>query len=127
MIIRNVTQQDLDEALFKTNHQFDGNIRFKRCALIRTNRNRSQTWGVTLTVQSSKGPGHRMSVSYYNQGRHIAAACWHVHGMFLDNLPVRAEIITMFGRTSPGEPWIDQNIGTSIRPFMASEACECHR
>lgn len=124
MLIKDVSRGDLEYALRLTNEQFDNNIIFKR---IDVTNSKNTHWNVTLTVKSSKGKGSRIS----HNGRRIAAACWHAHGTFMDNLPTHARIVTssVGGRVTvkPGDEWQDRNIGSVYYPFYYSEACECER
>lgn len=110
MIIRNVDHKDLDSALASVNAVFSDNIVFKRGP----DRISSTSWSLTLTVKDSRGPGGRRSIprSYNVKPRRIAAACWHVHGLFMDSLPDRAVIVTSAGvrgrvKVRPGDDWIE--------------------
>jgi len=123
MLAKKCTINDLQTALEKVNQQYDNNIKFRRLD--------QQGRGVrfTLTVNSSRGKGARLSVDYANRRRHLAAACWHVHGNFFDclfGIVPEAEI------TSNGEKitkdygnWRDWNIGSMMYPMAYSYACEC--
>jgi hypothetical protein len=119
MIAKNVTIEQLKQALKITNQQFDNNIVFKR--LEQT----GKRVNFTLTVKSSKGKGGRRSYT----DRRIAAACWHVHGEFFDTLIAiepMAEISSNFATiNSQGGNWQDKNIGSIMEPMMYSEACDC--
>lgn len=119
MKIFNVSLEDLDHALTATNEQFGNNIRFDS---LRSNE-RGDRWLVTLTVNSSFGPGGRVSPN----GRRIAAACWHAYGTFLDALPPNARYYMSITREwrKPGDPWVDWNIGSVVNPIMYSEDCDC--
>jgi len=120
MLIKNVTYSDLIRALAKTNQKFDGNIIFNNCTGVKIN-----IFRVTLRVKNSHGKGARIS---YN-GRHLINACWHVHGYFFEQLlkeTPNAIIKTVVGKIDKfGGNWIDQNVGSQLRPIMLSELCEC--
>lgn len=128
MLIKNVAEHQLYKALDVANEKFDGNLRFKRIERAGFTRAGREDWNVTLTVSSSKGKGARIGFS----GRRIAAACWHAHGAFMDNLPENAVIVVSGGRDGkmtlyPGSPWVDRNIGSMMQPLYYSDACECER
>ena len=150
MIARNCTESDLREALRRINEtsdynnlmgpsgNFEGNVKFKKLE-----RN-GKGFTFTLTVNHStdgKGknktsaPGARINAM---NGRHIASACWHVHGRFfhalLDINPVARVFSSFYKRidgtyhgwiTKEGGKWIDGNIGSMMYPCMMSESCEC--
>ncbi len=118
MIIKNVTEKDLYEALRKVNKHFDNNVIFEHCNSVNTKGNR---WSVRLRVKSSRGKGARLGFS----GRHLINACWHVHGEFLEALPKDAVIYTAGKTVYPGD-WEDWNIGSQMNPMYFSEACECN-
>jgi hypothetical protein len=125
MLVRNVDQGDLDNALASVNEVFSGNVRFRRCDREGNSRGGGSTYRVTLTVNDSSAPGSRRSVGY-NAGRRIAAACWHVYGMYFDSLPDQAVIVVSGQSPSkPGDPWVDRNIGSMMYPVRYSEACLC--
>lgn len=124
MIIYNVSKQDLEQALVEVNKQYAGNIKFKRIDPITK---AGRTWRVTLTVVSSKGKGHRLSVNcVFGPERRLHAACWHVHGHFFDSLPAQAVIVAGKIKTYPYAEWHDSNIGSQMFPMLYSEACECN-
>jgi hypothetical protein len=113
------TVKELQAAIDTVNEKYLGNIRFKR--IDQTGRRVN----FTLTVIDSKKPGGRKGP----EGRRIAAACWHVHGDLFDALWDRnpdtviiAGPLTMRGK---GDNWQDRNIGSTMRPFYYSEACDC--
>ena len=115
----NATEQQLNKALEMTNKTFAGNIRFKRIE------KQGNKMVFTLTVNDSKKPGARRGYS----GQRVAAACWHVHGEFFDNLlevNKDAEIRTAIGTINmDGGNWIDKNIGSIMQPRMYSKMCDC--
>lgn len=122
MLIRNVTEDKINDALDTVNEQFDGNIRFKKFDAAGNTRSGDPKFIVTLTVNNSRSPGGRRSHS----GRRVAAACWHVHGTFFDALPEECEIVAMGLKIRPGDPWQDRNIGSNWSPLYYSEACDCN-
>lgn len=120
MIAKDCTIEHLNRALDKVNERFNNNITWKRRPERIGNRFR-----FTLTVKSSREPGSRISHNF----RRIAAACWHVHGHFFDELIKLApnveiqsngNVINRFGGN-----WQDKNIGSINRPLLYSEACNC--
>ena len=121
----NVTIEQMEQALAAINKShFDGNVTFKRFPEPIGRKLR-----FTLTVRDSSKPGGRRSDS----GRRICAACWHVHGEFFDALfAIEPEaVIASSGRdglitsTADYGNWQDRNIGSMVRPFYYSDACEC--
>ena len=115
----NATSHELQQALELTNRNFNDNVKFKRI---------EQTGSrvtFTLTVKSSKDKGGRLS----HTGRRIAAACWHVHGEFFDNLlAIQPEAWIKTGQKkidANGGNWEDWNIGSNYQPMYYSQACEC--
>jgi len=120
VFIKDVSYEELKVALDKANEKFQDNIKFKKIAPA----NRAWTrWTVTLGVIDSHKAGGRRSSS----GRRIAAACWHAHGEFLDALPPYARYRSVHTGEwlSPGQEWVDYNLGSQYMPFYASEACDC--
>jgi len=128
MIIRNVTQEDLEKALTLVNRLYANNIMFNNFKQLSRN-----SFRVTLRVKSSKKAGHRIGFS----GRRIISACWHVHGWFYEillKLNPKA-VIKTHNRKIYVEPetgaivnnWIDWNIGSMIKPLYYSEACDCSK
>lgn len=116
MLAKNVSMQDLQNALDKVNQKYDGNIRFKDI------RQQGRNIRFTLTVNNSRGKGGRLNA---DRGRHIAAACWHVHGEFFDALPCEAVVIANGAKIRPGDTWKDRNMGSLWYPAYYSELCEC--
>jgi hypothetical protein len=119
MIAKNVTIEQLKQALKITNQQFDNNIVFKR--LEQT----GKRVNFTLTVKSSKGAGARRGMN----GRRIAAACYHFHGRLFENLLTLNQNAIVVSCKSTinknGGNWCDSNIGSIMQPIMHSEACDC--
>jgi hypothetical protein len=111
------------DALEQSNKEFDDNLIFKRFEFIGQTRDKTDKYRVTLTVKSSKEKGGRIGHS----GKRVAAACWHAHGTFFDNLPVGTEIIVgNSNKIYAGDRWVDTNIGSVYNPLYYSEACECY-
>lgn len=117
MQFKNVSKQELDQALETINKKYDGNV----------------IWNNpyhTLRVQDSHGKGARKG---YN-GKHFVSACWHVHGDFFEALlkiQPKAIIKTVMSTVQINEygqisgNWLDKNIGSIMNPLSYSEACEC--
>lgn len=119
MIIRNVTQEQLKQALDLVNEKYENNIQWNNY------KQEGRNFRVTLKCHSSKGVGHRIS----HTGRNLISACWHVHGDFFDILlKLNSEaVIKSANKTidKHGGNWQDWNIGSMIYPLYFSEACEC--
>ena len=123
----NATQRELNYALHLVNKKYGGNIKFRNITQISKNRIR-----FTLGVDNSHKPGSRTSWT----GRRLAYACWHVHGDFFDTLfnigrdisPQKLIFVSSMGKKIDinGGNWEDRNIGSYLRPFMYSEACNCN-
>jgi hypothetical protein len=137
MIARNITETAMETALAVINRdRFEGNIVFKRFE------KKGKGFLFTLTVKETalgKGkdriaaPGVRHS---WHSDRKIAAACWHVHGYFFEELfkvEPDARIFSSFYKRDSGDGWIDArhgnwidgNIGSMMQPCKMSEACFC--
>jgi len=127
MLIRNATQNQIEQALAKANESFNGNLQFNRFEFAGRTRQGTPKFNVTLRVAESHGKGARLGFPDYQTGkqRHLINACWHAHGTFFDALPEDAEIVTSNTVTYPGATWVDRNIGSMMRPLYYSEACEC--
>lgn len=119
-MITTASIRTLENALKVVNTQYGKNIIFREIKQI--SKNRVQ---FTLRTVKSRAPGSRISYS----GRHIPAACWHVHGHFFEAVFA----IDTSARIKSGNRWItreagnweDRNIGSIMRPMYHSEACEC--
>lgn len=124
--IRYARIEDLTNALTAVNVVFDENIKFKRFDRI------GKTFHVTLTVKNSRNPGSRIGFN----GRRVCSACWHVYGMFFDELmKLNNDIVIIamgekigsvskLGWEKRGN-WKDRNIGSVMTPMMYSDACDC--
>ena len=125
MLIRNVTDEDLENALRATNEVFGGNIAFFFKEHAGRTRRGGDKYNVRLAVNNSRGPGAAIAHS----GRRTRSACWHAHGTFFNSLPPEAEILSAreVGIHRPGDDWLDYNVGSMMEPLYASEACECER
>jgi hypothetical protein len=126
MLIRNATRKQIDKALAFTNERYSGNIDYRRCDYDGMTRTGGSKYQVTLRTLNSSGPGGRVSL----QGRRIGgAACWHVHGVFMDALPKDAEIVSSMPERKvkhPGDPWDDWKVSAPIMPDVyISELCKC--
>lgn len=128
MLAKNCTSEQLEQALEQINQKYDSNVIFKRIP-----ERVGRKIRFTLTVLHSKGKGGRLGQQVNSNGnhKHIAAACWHVHGDFFDALfSVAPDAVIL----SNGKPitracgnWEDRNIGSMMYPFYYSEACDCGR
>jgi hypothetical protein len=126
MLVRNVKENQLRDAIDKTNKEFEGNVRLLD---IRRANSKGTHWRLRLGVWNNRGRGAKLSIRYDLDGkeyvRHLSYACWHVYGTFMDNLPEGTSIL-ISGRTKhPGEHWDDWNIGSLMFPVYFSESCEC--
>jgi hypothetical protein len=110
------------DAISKANEHLHGNLTIKRFDVGNVHRDGRLPIDVTLTVHDSKEIGSRRAP---RDGKRIAAACWHAHGLFFDALPEGTEIRTMAGVSHAGDSWADYNIGSQAYPCMASDACNC--
>jgi len=130
MIIRNVTENDLKEALAQINQKYENNVTWNSFKQIG-----KTTFNVTLRVKDSKKAGHRIAYWAYVNGkiRRLPYACWHVHGDFFDALleinpnakiKTHGRYVYKEGNDVVGN-WEDWNIGSIMYPLYYSEACEC--
>lgn len=123
MITRNCTKEQLRQALESVNERYQGNIKFK------TLEPKGKNFSFTLTVKDSKAMGGKIG----HNGRRIAAACWHVHGHFFEELfkfaPDAKVLSRMAGTwiTKMSGNWQDRNIGSMMYPLMFSQACDCNK
>jgi hypothetical protein len=125
-MITNASITQLDAAMALTNQKFNDNIKFK------TIQCKGKRVSFTLTVVSSRGPGHRIS----HTGRTVAAACWHVHLDFMRNLFAvnpNCFIKSWMARYNSLEELNrdcgiskHKNIGSVFQPMNYGDACECH-
>ncbi len=124
MIISNTTYTELKTAMGETNKKFDKNIIFKTCTSLN---NKDSRWSVTLTVIDSNGKGSRRGFQRRRDGerRRLSAACWHVHGFFMDSLNKAAVIRSAGHVVRPGDNWNDWTAGSIFEPCMMSELCDC--
>lgn len=122
MIIIGAELKQIGAALDTVNKTYSGNVTFNRFPeSLGFTRDGRPKFRLTLRVDSSKGPGARLS----HQGRRMAAACWHVHGRFFRALPAGCTIKAGTLTLTPASPWHDMNIGSQVQPLYYSNACEC--
>lgn len=120
VIVKNTTPLELSQVLRVVNKKYDGNVEFKRLPewVGRSVR-------FTLKVKNSKGKGARLGFT----GKHIASACWHIHGDFFEALlSVNPQAVIRAGSRVidvRGGNWDDWNIGSIVNPLYYSNACEC--
>jgi hypothetical protein len=138
MIIKNVTEKQLETALARLNEIYNDNIKMFTEYIGKT-RNKSEKYRVNLRVKdaSKNGVGRKINQSWINDHKGIksnGSTCWHVHGNFFDillNIESKAIIQTQYGKIykdSNGSiigNWEDQNIGSLMLPIAYSELCEC--
>lgn len=128
MLIRKLrSYKNILQAVTNTNRLFDGNIRIASSIGKGATKN-GLTIRLRLGVHSSRRAGARRGLT----GRRIAAACWHAHGVFFDELlklEPQAVILTAGNQqiTAQGGNWVDRNIGSIMKPFAYSEACDCEK
>lgn len=117
--IRNATYQNVIAAVEATSRRFDNNIEANRFEQIGRN------FFVTLKVKNSHGNGARRGYT----GRAMIAACWHVYGIFFDELikdNPAIVIVAMGKKIGAGYGnWYDSDVGSIARPRKYSEMCEC--
>ena len=119
--IRNVSREELEQALDRTNLKFGGNVRWNRLDKAGKTLLGGSKFKVTLKVNDSRKLGAKLGY----QGRRTVSACWHVHGTFFDSLPSGVEIVTMGKKKYAGDAWEDYDLGSQAYPMRFSEACEC--
>lgn len=140
MIIKNISINDIKKALVETNKKFDDNIIF-RYGIVTLNK-KGTRHRLTITVKSTKEKGHALGLSLTSRGnrRRLAAACYHAHGVFFDEIleaqpkaviqvSYTKSIIYKDGGTVIGN-WNDfkrENGGywNNYKEVWASELCEC--
>ena len=128
MVVKNITSQQLDEAMTELNTLYDNNIKFNDRKVIN---NKGTRHRFTIRVNDSRGTGskHGHHTNKNGEYRRTTSACWHTHGDLFDILfkindkcEVRSggKLITI----DEGN-WEDRNIGSIMAPMYHSEACEC--
>ena len=132
--IRNVTKEEIEKALMNTNQYFNDNVIFNRFERVGKN------FQVTLKVKNSKEPGHRRGFAFdpfpnIVKGKRLASACWHVWGVFFDELidiNNNAIIISACGRNGKqkidktGGNWQERDVGSQMSPMYLSDLCDCY-
>lgn len=146
MLIKNITREQIEQALAVTNEIFEDNIIFNRFDAA----NRKQTrFNITLRTKDSKKAGHRLGQpkfmgfnvpADFSKRRRLHYACWHVHGTFFEKLfEINPEAAVKSGGslanpgridtggwiTIEGGNWCDRNISSQISPYYFSDACDC--
>ncbi|HEU04028.1 MAG TPA: hypothetical protein ENH95_02765 [Nitrosopumilus sp.] len=123
MLAGNCETINLETALREVNKlkPYNGNIIFNRHPEPVGKRFR-----FTLRVKDSRNGGARRGFD----GKRMVSACWHVHGHFFECLfKVVPDAFIITGKhsiTAILGNWVDQNIGSMIKPLYHSEACECN-
>jgi len=121
MLIKKVTENDLQLALAKINKEkYLDNITWNNFT------RKGNAWQVTLKVKDSKGIGARRG---FHGRRKLINACWHVYGDFFDALfSLNASaIVSSAGKTitAKGGNWQDWNAGSVMNRIPMSSLCEC--
>jgi hypothetical protein len=123
MIAVNCTNEQLRQALDSVNVRYQGNIKFRKI------RAKGKWIDFTLGVKISKGPGAWRD----DLEKQFPRACYHAQGHFLQELfkyAPEAEVFSEFigtWITRNGGNWQDKNIGSTMRPLMFSQACDCNK
>ena len=129
MKTRNITVKQLETALENINRElYDNNIKMDI-------REKYTSGGLPRhSVKVGVHSSHKVGGSYnpYSK-RHIAAACWHVFGHFLDELgeicdnTALVELMDYDYKTRVVHPkdhdWLDLNVGSNWYPMYQSEKC----
>ena len=125
MKIKHSSIPSCEAALTTVNRIFNGNVKFKRLE------SKGNSILCTLSVVNSRLPGSRIGFA----GKHVAAACWHVYGAFLDALLLESpDAVIETGHDGNGSKlkvtrfggnWHDWNIGSMMNPLPYSSACDC--
>ena len=127
MIVKNASNQDLQEALDKTNVQYKDNLTWFDPVRYH---GKNRLWFRLKTI-SLDGPGSHwvpMGVwtGQYNNGRRMRFACWHAHGDFFDNLFEINPEATVYSSGIPitidGGNWRDSPRGHRM---AFSQSCLC--
>ena len=129
MRVTGTTEQELRNTLAQINRDFyDGNIAFKRLEPTGPTR---KSFIFTLTVNDSRKPGARRGFQRKKDGERyrLAAACWHAHGNFFEELFERSPnaVITSMGRKIDANQgnWEDKQVGSLYDPVYHSKLCDC--
>lgn len=122
------------DSLSEDDEGYQGNIQWNRVP----DRATATSYYLTLRVQDSKSPGHRITCHRSHKTglrRRHTAACWHVYRDFiraLFELDPSARVLTCradykdpetFERLFPVTG--DQNVGSQADPLCYADACEC--
>jgi hypothetical protein len=125
MKIRNVTVEQMEQALAAANKDYNGNLCWNRFEP------KGKSINFTLRVKSSHALGARISFS----GRHIPSACWHAHRDFMREVFELAPdaVLTSCRAQYEGKAGFEANypktgainIGSMMQPMSFASACEC--
>jgi hypothetical protein len=136
MIVSNITCTDLVSALVEVNTKYANNIKFKSGSQFlgntRDGKNKFRLTRSVVATRAKKLPGQKRGAILpgvvVHNSKLVAAACWHVHGDFMDALLSQASI--HIGREKlphhPGDAWQDYNVESQAIPLYASEAYNCN-
>jgi len=124
-MITNASIAELQNAMNKTNLEYNNNILFEHCF------NKGKRVDFRLRVNKSRDMGAKLGFS----GKHTVAACWHVHRDFLKNLfesspsvKVKTCIAVYDGKDGFEKNYPDtgyKNIGSIMNPIYFKDSCEC--
>ncbi len=135
MQARNVTIQDLEQALSIVNSDYDSNLMWASQPRHVGQTTRSRVSFRLATVDCRKQGGRRgFCRTKDGERRRIGGcACWHAHGHFFEALyrvNSRAIIRTastksITGPTYQDGNWHDRQVGSMFDPAAFSELCDC--
>lgn len=126
MKVWGIDLETLESIKDSVSREYGGNVRWKRLP-----EPTGRAIAFTLTVVSSHGDGSRRS----NEGRKIAAACWHVHRDLFTRIfgaNPDARIKTAMADYRGEQDFYDTypqtgavNVGSLYNPLSARNACNC--
>lgn len=121
MIIKNVVENDLMEAIKRVRKYFP-RMRFSYGTpeLVSLYPNR---WKVRLQARWAGCQGTLLGV---NSRRRSRFACWHSTGLFLDALPKEAVIYANGRKIRPGESWKDWKRGETWTGYITMQSSLCY-
>lgn len=130
MIAKNVTAEEMHQALDAVSAMYGNNVIWNRFEPQHTARTKKVAF--TLKVKDSKGMGAHVTINRaICKHRRTPYACWHVHGHFFEALfKIAPEAVIMSKGnkiTKDSGNWEDFNVGSMAYPVYASECCCCGR
>ncbi len=120
MKIRNMSKEEIEQALEETNKKFNDNIIFKKLI-------EGKTFTVTLKVKDSRQKGSRIG----SKGQRMCAACWHAHNAFIKNIfKIKPDAIVIslkhkIDKKTYDADDFDINMGNTSDPTRLSKMCNC--